>query len=121
MNTLIETDEDQGPIGFQDATFMWHDDDDQNSSGVFKLRIEGQVTLEKGSVNLIVGPSGSGKTSLLHALLGEMCFVPTVPGSSSWFNLPRKGGVAYAAQEPWILNATIKVPSCSSVDFDNLI
>lgn len=26
----------------------------------------------------------------------------------SWFNLPRKNGVAYAAQESWIQNATIR-------------
>lgn len=26
----------------------------------------------------------------------------------SWFNLPRKGNVAYAAQESWIQSATIK-------------
>ena len=40
------------------------------------------------------------------ALLGEMHFVPTNP--DSWFNLPRQGGVAYAAQESWVQNETIK-------------
>ena len=40
------------------------------------------------------------------ALLGEMHFVPTNP--DSWFNLPREGGVAYAAQESWVQNETIK-------------
>lgn len=38
---------------------------------------------------------------------GEMHFVEAGPGS--WFNLPRAGGVAYAAQESWVMNATIKV------------
>lgn len=28
--------------------------------------------------------------------------------ANSWFNLPRDGGVAYAAQEPWIQNETIR-------------
>ena len=28
---------------------------------------------------------------------------------TSWYNLPRSGGVAYASQESWVLNATIKV------------
>jgi ABC-type transport system involved in cytochrome bd biosynthesis fused ATPase/permease subunit len=32
--------------------------------------------------------------------------LPTSP--SSWFNLPRRGGVSYAAQESWVLNDTIK-------------
>jgi len=35
-----------------------------------------------------------------------MHFMPTKP--DGWFNLPRKGGVAYAAQEAWVQNATIK-------------
>ena len=41
------------------------------------------------------------------ALLGEMHYSPTA--SDSWFNLPRENGVAYAAQESWVLNETIKV------------
>jgi len=32
--------------------------------------------------------------------------LPSSP--SSWFNLPRSGGVAYAAQESWVQNATIR-------------
>jgi len=43
---------------------------------------------------------------MLMALLGEMHFIPTNP--DSWFNLPRGGGVAYAAQESWVQNETIK-------------
>ena len=28
--------------------------------------------------------------------------------ADSWFNLPRNGGVAYAAQESWVQNDTIR-------------
>ncbi|KAL4247277.1 ATP-binding cassette transporter C [Abortiporus biennis] len=45
-------------------------------------------------------------TSLLMALLGEMHYVPT--GPDSYVNLPRSKGVAYHAQESWVLNDTIK-------------
>ncbi|KAG5650158.1 hypothetical protein H0H81_000505, partial [Sphagnurus paluster] len=38
--------------------------------------------------------------------IGEMHFVPS--GHNAWYNLPRAGGVAYAAQESWVMNATIK-------------
>lgn len=32
-----------------------------------------------------------------------------VPSSlESWFNLPREGGIAYAAQESWVQNDTIR-------------
>jgi hypothetical protein len=44
---------------------------------------------------------------MLMALLGEMHYVPS--GPSSWRSLPREGGVAYAAQESWVQNETIKV------------
>jgi len=38
--------------------------------------------------------------------IGEMHFIPLTP--DAWFNLPRKGGVAYAAQESWVQNETIR-------------
>lgn len=48
------------------------------------------------------------------ALLGEMHYIPL--GPDSWVNLPRGGGVAYAAQESWVQNETIKVGSALSGD-----
>ena len=35
-----------------------------------------------------------------------MCFIRST--NNSWFNLPRDGGVAYAPQEAWIQNDTIR-------------
>ena len=35
-----------------------------------------------------------------------MHFMP--PGPTSWYNLPRDKGVAYAAQESWVQNETIR-------------
>jgi ABC-type transport system involved in cytochrome bd biosynthesis fused ATPase/permease subunit len=64
------------------------------------------VIFRKGKINLIVGPTGCGKTSLLMALLGELHYIPA--GPDSWCNLPRAGGVAYAAQESWVQNETIR-------------
>jgi len=37
---------------------------------------------------------------------GEMHFIPS--GADSWFSLPRDQGVAYAAQESWVQNDTIR-------------
>ena len=34
-----------------------------------------------------------------------MHFIPST--ADGWFNLPRNGGVAYAAQESWVQNETI--------------
>ena len=64
------------------------------------------MVFKQGKINLIVGPTGCGKTSLLMALLGELHYVPS--GPDSWFNLPRENGVAYAAQESWVQNETIR-------------
>lgn len=73
----------------------------------FTLQIRGDLRFQQGGINLIVGPTGSGKTSILLALLGEMHYSPLE--HDSWVNLPRGGGLAYCAQEAWILNDTIKV------------
>jgi hypothetical protein len=37
---------------------------------------------------------------------GEMHFIPSTV--DSWYNLPRRGGIAYAAQESWVQNETIR-------------
>lgn len=119
----------QDCIGFKDAAFSWSNlpaGGTQTPSGRgFRLRIEDELLFKKNAINLIIGkltlladvypllilcvfsgPTGSGKTSLLMALLGEMHYIPSKPGS--WFSLPRLGGVAYAPQESWVLNTTIR-------------
>ncbi|EKM51019.1 uncharacterized protein PHACADRAFT_177708 [Phanerochaete carnosa HHB-10118-sp] len=95
-------------IGLGSSEFSWSID--ATSAGLsqpsFRLRVEGDVAFKRGSFNLIIGPTGSGKTSVLMALLGEMHRIPL--SSESWVNLPREDGVAYAAQESWVLSDTIK-------------
>ncbi|KAE9397830.1 P-loop containing nucleoside triphosphate hydrolase protein [Gymnopus androsaceus JB14] len=96
-------------IGFRNATFSWSNDSGGASNlsrRKFLLKIDGELILMRGTINLIIGSTGSGKTSLLMALLSEMHFMPSDP--DSWYNLPREHGVAYAAQESWVQNATIK-------------
>ncbi|SJL07707.1 uncharacterized protein ARMOST_11057 [Armillaria ostoyae] len=106
-------------IGFCKATFSWSNDVNGSatpSGRQFLLRVEDELIFHKNSINLVIGPTGSGKTSLLMALLGEMHYIPSGPGS--WFNLPREGGVAYAAQESWVLNSTIKDNILFGAEFD---
>ncbi|KAI0066573.1 P-loop containing nucleoside triphosphate hydrolase protein [Artomyces pyxidatus] len=98
-------------IGFGNASFTWSNNDAADGAVTpsrrrFVLRIEDDLLFKKGCINLIIGPTGSGKTSLLMALLGEMHFIPT--NLESWYHLPRAGGVAYAAQESWVQNETIR-------------
>jgi hypothetical protein len=113
-------------IGFRNSTFTWSKSVGGAPLGApvtpsrrhFRLRVDGDLFFHKGCLNLIVGPTGSGKTSLLLALLGELHFSP--PGPDSWYNIPRGGGVAYSAQEPWILNETIKVCHTSRITWFSL-
>ncbi|KAF5375060.1 hypothetical protein D9758_000106 [Tetrapyrgos nigripes] len=95
----------QDVIGIKQATFSWSTRP-ASVQNDFSLTVNDELVFHQGGINLIIGPTGSGKTSLLMALLGEMNFIPS--SSQSWFSLPRTGGVAYAAQESWIQNDTIK-------------
>ncbi|KAJ7643885.1 hypothetical protein FB45DRAFT_896346 [Roridomyces roridus] len=106
-------------IGFRNATFTWSKETDgaqTPSRRQFTLRIQDEVVFQRGRINLIIGPTGSGKTSMLMALLGEMHWIPSSP--DSWYNLPRSGGIAYAAQESWILNETIRDNITFDTPFD---
>lgn len=97
-------------IGVSRAHFTWTNEPTDGtvtpSRQTFRLRVDDSLVFKKGSFNLIVGPTGSGKTSVLMALLSEMHYIPL--GPDSWVSLPREGGVAYAAQESWVQNETIK-------------
>jgi ABC-type multidrug transport system fused ATPase/permease subunit len=50
-----------------------------------------------------VGPTGCGKSALLLALLGELH-----AGPDARVSLPRAAGIAYAAQEAFLLSETIR-------------
>lgn len=108
--TALDEAERADKIGFRNAKFTWSGDSFRGAStparGGFTLSVDGEMLFKNGEINMVVGPTGSGKTSLLMAMLGEMHFMPSVP--DSWYNLPRSSGVAYAAQEAWVLNETIK-------------
>ncbi|PIL29335.1 ATP-binding cassette transporter [Ganoderma sinense ZZ0214-1] len=117
--------EHQNTIGIRHASFTWANDSAKlavtpggTRRRMFMLRIDEDVFFKHGKLNLIVGPTGSGKTSLLMALLGEMHCIPS--GPDSFVSLPREGGVAYAAQESWVQNDTIKNNIIFSAPFDEV-
>ena len=62
------------------------------------------IDILPGELVAVVGPTGVGKSSLVSALLGEMVQVKGTPINATGQGLK----VAYAAQTPWILNATVR-------------
>ncbi|XP_026564930.1 ATP-binding cassette sub-family C member 9 [Pseudonaja textilis] len=74
------------------------------------------IKIPTGQMTMIVGQVGCGKSSLLLAILGEM---QTLEGKVHWnrinetessveANWRNRFSVAYAAQKPWLLNATVE-------------
>jgi ATP-binding cassette, subfamily C (CFTR/MRP), member 1 len=62
--------------------------------------IDLDIQIKRGQLCGVIGPVGSGKTSLLSALLGDL--------SLTSGTVHMAGTLAYHAQQPWILNATVK-------------
>ncbi|PGH16784.1 hypothetical protein AJ80_05099 [Polytolypa hystricis UAMH7299] len=131
--------DDDGPnlppkIGLENATLSWGSSNDEpkstggdGDSNSFRL-IKMNVSFQVGELNIIAGPTGSGKTSLLMALLGEMKLIEgrvMLPGGTcnrvDLIHDPATGlteSIAYCAQEPWLVNATIKDNILFSAPFD---
>lgn len=69
-----------------------------------------------GSLSCIIGKVGSGKTSLLYALLGQMVCIKGQLPIKPMVNV--YGSVAYCAQSPWIMNASVKENVLFGCKFD---
>ncbi|XP_072021148.1 ATP-binding cassette sub-family C member 9-like [Amphiura filiformis] len=95
-------------VKIEHGSFTW----DQNSATAVLDDI--QVNIPAGKLTIVVGQVGSGKSSLLSAILGEMT---TLKGSVQ-FN---SGNIsmAYAAQKPWLLNASLKDNILFGQDMDS--
>lgn len=85
----------ENDILLKGCTFLWE------RTPTYKVALS-DISLQtfKGDLACIVGKVGAGKSSMLQALLGDLyreCGTAQV-----------KGRVAYVAQVPWIMNATVK-------------
>jgi ABC-type multidrug transport system fused ATPase/permease subunit len=101
-----------GPL--EESTMENDDEDDKTPSAQpsFALR-DISLRIKKSEVVAVVGKVGSGKTLLLRALLGE---VPPVSSSSTALSIG--GTLSYAAQEPFILNTTLRNNILFGSDFN---
>jgi ABC-type multidrug transport system fused ATPase/permease subunit len=60
------------------------------------------VKIKQGQLVFIVGPVGGGKSSFANAILGEMI------KTDGTYAVDKSKTVAYATQNPWIINGTIR-------------
>ena len=81
-------------VRIRDATFMWNHNESR------KCLEDINFTARKGELSCIVGRVGSGKTSFLEAILGHIWKVHG--------EVIVHGAIAYTAQPPWVMNATVR-------------
>lgn len=114
-------------VGFEDAEFIWQRQqtaiEEGHASEDFVLTI-GTLLFPLEKLSIITGPVGSGKSSLLLALLGEMSLtkgdvhLPCPPMRSIGPPGKLTNTVAYCAQTPWLLSATLKENILFGLEFD---
>lgn len=81
-------------VRIRDASFTWN----KYQEGNVLENID--FSARKGELSCIVGRVGSGKSSLLQALLGDLY--------KTQGEVIVRGRVAYVAQQPWIMNASVR-------------
>lgn len=80
------------------------DPNNAKTSSPFTLRSL-SIMFPKDKLTCIVGSVGSGKSSLLSALLGDM---KLLDGTVTLNRNLTTQGIAYCAQQPWILHASVR-------------
>jgi ATP-binding cassette subfamily C (CFTR/MRP) protein 4 len=70
------------------------------------------IDFRHGGLTCIIGTVGSGKSALMQALVGEL---QVHSGTLE----RRKGTLAYASQDPWIMNGTVKDNIVMGKDWDD--
>ncbi|KAL3658768.1 hypothetical protein V7S43_016137 [Phytophthora oleae] len=90
-----------GRIVVRNARAEWPSERNVETAGENSFALKGLgLTIEPGSLVMIVGAVGAGKSSFLQFLLGEM----TVRSGEFLVD----GDISYVSQEPWIRNSSVK-------------
>ncbi|ABN64960.2 bile pigment transporter, partial [Scheffersomyces stipitis CBS 6054] len=109
-NSLSKND---SAIEIKNSTFLWSTEpkiESTDPESVVESEGPSNIALDninfeakKGQLTCVVGRVGSGKTTLLRSILGE---VPAQKNADT--SIKVNGSIAYCAQSPWIMNATVK-------------
>jgi ATP-binding cassette, subfamily C (CFTR/MRP), member 1 len=86
---------DEETVRIRSGTFKW-----SASPTTPTILFDIDFSARKGELSCIVGRVGSGKSSFISSFLGDMYKVTG--------EVITRGKVAYVAQQPWIMNASVK-------------
>ncbi|KAG1888634.1 ABC transporter type 1, transmembrane domain-containing protein [Suillus subluteus] len=111
QNALVKAQKDGLNVGdevlsIKDGEFQW------NKQDISAALEDINLTVRKGELVGVLGRVGNGKSSLLSAIIGDM---RKTEGEVALF-----GNVAYAAQNPWILSATVRDNILFSHEYDEV-
>ncbi|XP_052748998.1 probable multidrug resistance-associated protein lethal(2)03659 [Galleria mellonella] len=111
----VEQPKPQYVISMKDYTTYWRNVDDEAQGKVVENRkiaalADIDLNIKPESLTTIVGTVGSGKSTLLHAILREL--------TPSAGQLRVSGLVVYAAQEPWLFEASVRQNILFGQDMD---
>ena len=81
-------------VRIRDATFTWDKNQDRNVLHNINF------AACKGELSCIVGRVGAGKSSFLQSILGDLWKIRG--------EVVVRGRIAYVAQQPWVMNASVK-------------
>jgi ABC-type multidrug transport system fused ATPase/permease subunit len=91
-------------IVLRQATFQW------DPSALSPTLLNINLHIKQGELVAVVGTTGSGKSSIVSAMLGEMVMMH---GEARLC-----GTVAYAPQQAWIFNATVRENILFGLEYD---
>ncbi|KAG1838637.1 P-loop containing nucleoside triphosphate hydrolase protein [Suillus subalutaceus] len=111
QNALVKAQKESLNVGdevlsIKGGEFQW------NKQDISAALEDVNLTVHKGELVGVLGRVGSGKSSLLSAIIGDM---RKTEGEVALF-----GNVAYAAQNPWILSATVRDNILFSHEYDEV-
>ncbi|KAI9818464.1 MAG: hypothetical protein M1827_000523 [Pycnora praestabilis] len=81
-------------LHIRDATFTWNRHESRNALENINF------SAHKGELSCVVGRVGAGKSSFLQAILGDLWKING--------EVVVHGAIAYVAQQPWVMNASVK-------------
>ncbi|XP_028034923.1 probable multidrug resistance-associated protein lethal(2)03659 [Bombyx mandarina] len=87
-------------VSMKDFNAHWKNAEDESMDGKVTALANINLTIKPETLTTIVGTVGAGKSTLLQAILREI-----IPSSG---HLEVNGVVAYAAQDPWLFEASVR-------------